>query len=115
VIEYDFDPLDPPPREWLSSLDQICGTDSKSIAAIVDWFGSSLTHDAKQPKILMMDGPKHSGRGTISRVLKAWPTQVRWSTMDELPSPIAAFHRDRRLVELDATCPVAAMYESWRS
>ena len=37
------------------------------------------------------------------------------ATMDELASPIAAFLRDRCVVEPDATCPVAAMYESWRS
>jgi putative DNA primase/helicase len=30
-------------------------------------------------------------------------------------SPIAAFLRDRCIIESDATCPVPAMYESWRS
>ena len=35
--------------------------------------------------------------------------------MDELASPIAAFLRDRCVIEPDATCPVPAMYESWRS
>jgi putative DNA primase/helicase len=37
------------------------------------------------------------------------------ATMNELASPIAAFLRDRCVVEPDATCPVAAMYESRRS
>ena len=37
------------------------------------------------------------------------------ATMDELASPIAAFLRDRCVLEPDATCPVAAIYESWRS
>jgi putative DNA primase/helicase len=35
--------------------------------------------------------------------------------MDELASPIAAFLRDRCMIEPDATCPVPAMYESWRT
>ena len=37
------------------------------------------------------------------------------ATMDELASPIAAFLRDRCVIEPEATCPVPAMYESWRS
>ena len=247
--------------EWLSFLEQIWGTDIDSIAALQEWFGYLLTPDTKQQKILMMVGPKRSGRGTIARVLKAlagsssvvnptlstlarpfglasfigkpiavfpdarlssrpdnaaivecllsisgeddqtidrkhmpaWtgklstrfvlisnelprlrdvsgalagrliilrfirsfygqedmalfdrlrpelPGILRWAiagwerlnrrgrflqprsagelvaTMDELTSPIAAFLRDRCVVEPDATCPVAAMYESWRS
>jgi putative DNA primase/helicase len=261
ALEYDFDPNAPPPFEWLSFLEQIWGTDIESVAALQEWFGYLLTPDTKQQKILMMVGPKRSGRGTIARVLKAlagsssvvnptlstlarpfglasfigkpiavfpdarlssrpdnaaivecllsisgeddqtidrkhmpaWtgklstrfvlisnelprlrdvsgalagrliilrftrsfygqedmalfdrlrpelPGILRWAiagwerlnrrgrfiqprsagelvaTMDELASPIAAFLRDRCVVEPDATCPVAAMYESWRS
>ena len=249
------------PLEWLSFLEQIWGNDAESIAALQEWFGYLLTPDTRQQKILMMVGPKRSGRGTIARVLKAlagsntvvnptlstlarpfglstligkpiavfpdarlssrpdnaaivecllsisgeddqtidrkhlpaWtgklPTRfvlisnelprlrdvsgalagrliilrftrsfyghedtalfdrlrpelpgiLRWAiagwerlnrrgrfvqprsarelvaTMDELASPIAAFLRDRCVVEPDATCPVPAMYESWRS
>ena len=36
-----------------------------------EWFGYLLTPDTRQQKILMMVGPKRSGRGTIARVLKA--------------------------------------------
>jgi putative DNA primase/helicase len=261
ALEYDFDPAAPPPLEWLSFLEQIWGTDIESIAALQEWFGYLLTPDTKHQKILMMVGPKRSGRGTIARVLKAlagsssvvnptlstlarpfglasfigkpiavfpdarlssrpdnaaivecllsisgeddqtidrkhmpaWtgklstrfvlisnelprlrdvsgalagrliilrftrsfygqedmalfdrlrpelPGILRWAiagwerlnrrgrflqprsagelvaTMDELTSPIAAFLRDRCVVEPDATCPVGAMYESWRS
>ena len=35
--------------------------------------------------------------------------------MDELASPIAAFLRDRCIIEPDGTCSVASIYESWRS
>ena len=71
ALEYDFDPTAPPPLEWLSFLEQIWGTDTESIAALQEWFGYLLTPDTKQQKILMMVGPKRSGRGTIARVLKA--------------------------------------------
>ena len=71
ALEYDFDPTAPPPLEWLSFLEQIWGTDAESIAALQEWFGYLLTPDTKQQKILMMVGPKRSGRGTIARVLKA--------------------------------------------
>jgi putative DNA primase/helicase len=261
ALEYDFAPTAPDPHEWLSFLQQIWETDAESIAALQEWFGYLLTPDTRQQKILMMVGPKRSGRGTIARVLKAlagsnsvvnptlstlarpfglssfigkpiavfpdarlssrpdnaaivecllsisgeddqtidrkhlpaWtgklstrfvlisnelprlrdvsgalagrliilrftrsfygqedtalfdrlrpelPGILRWAiagwerlnrrgrflqprsarelvaTMDELASPIAAFLRDRCVIESDATCPVPAMYESWRS
>jgi hypothetical protein len=61
-FDLTFDLLGPPPREWLSIPDQIRGTDSKSIASLVEWFGSLLGPDMEQPKILIMVGPKRSGR-----------------------------------------------------
>ncbi len=71
ALEYNFDPAAPPPLEWLSFLEQIWGTDTESIGALQEWFGYLLTPDTRQQKILMMVGPKRSGRGTIARVLKA--------------------------------------------
>ncbi len=35
--------------------------------------------------------------------------------MDELASPIAAFLRDRCIADPEATCPVPAIYDAWRS
>jgi putative DNA primase/helicase len=57
--------------EWLAFLDQIWGDDPESIGCLQEWFGYLLTPDTRQQKILMMVGPKRSGRGTIARVLKA--------------------------------------------
>jgi putative DNA primase/helicase len=71
ALEYDFATTAPVPREWLGFLDQIWETDIESIAALQEWFGYLLTPDTRQQKILMMVGPKRSGRGTIARVLKA--------------------------------------------
>jgi putative DNA primase/helicase len=71
ALEYDFDPAPPVPRRWLSFLEQVWGGDAESIACLQEWFGYLLTPDTRQQKILMMVGPKRSGRGTIARVLKA--------------------------------------------
>jgi putative DNA primase/helicase len=71
ALEYDFDPAAPSPHEWLSFLEQIWGPDTESIGALQEWFGYLLTPDTRQQKILMMVGPKRSGRGTIARVLKS--------------------------------------------
>ena len=71
ALEYDFVSTAPAPLEWLRFLQQIWETDAESIAALQEWFGYLLTPDTRQQKILMMVGPKRSGRGTIARVLKA--------------------------------------------
>ena len=59
------------PAEWLDFLDRVWGDDRESIDCLQEWFGYLLTPDTRQQKILMMVGPKRSGRGTIARVLKA--------------------------------------------
>jgi putative DNA primase/helicase len=71
ALEYDFDPAAPVPQKWLNFLEQIWDNDADSIATLQEWFGYLLTADTRQQKILMMVGPKRSGRGTIARVLKA--------------------------------------------
>ncbi len=70
-LDYDFDPKAPEPRSWLAFLDQVWGNDTESISSLQEWFGYLLTSDTRQQKMLMMVGPKRSGRGTIARVLKA--------------------------------------------
>ena len=71
ALDYDFDPAAPAPVEWLAFLGQVWGDDPESIDCLQEWFGYLLTPDTRQQKILMMVGPKRSGRGTIARVLKA--------------------------------------------
>jgi putative DNA primase/helicase len=71
ALDYDFNPAAKPPVEWLAFLRLIWGSDTESIDCLQEWFGYLLTADTRQQKILMMVGPKRSGRGTIARVLKA--------------------------------------------
>ena len=71
ALDFDFDPAALPPLAWLDFLDRVWGDDSESVACLQEWFGYLLHGDTRQQKILMMVGPKRSGRGTIARVLKA--------------------------------------------
>ncbi len=71
ALDYDFDDHAPEPAAWLNFLAQIWPNDSESVQCLQEWFGYLLTPDTRQQKILMMVGPKRSGRGTIARILKA--------------------------------------------
>jgi putative DNA primase/helicase len=71
ALDYDFEPSAMEPVEWLAFLQEIWRGDPESVACLQEWLGYLLTPDTRQQKILMMVGPKRSGRGTIARVLKA--------------------------------------------
>jgi putative DNA primase/helicase len=88
-LEYDFDPSAREPLQWLAFLDQVWGDDAESISCLQEWFGYLLTPDTRQQKMLMMVGPKRSGRGTIARVLKALagPSTVVNPTLATLARP----------------------------
>ena len=70
-LDYDFDPNAPQPDRWLTFLESIWPDDPESIATLQEWFGLLLTLDTSYQKILIMIGPKRSGRGTIARVIRA--------------------------------------------
>lgn len=59
------------PSRWIAFLEQLWDGDPESIAALQEWFGYLLTADTRQQKILLLVGPKRSGKGTIMRVLTA--------------------------------------------
>ena len=89
ALDYDFVPSAQEPAEWKEFLRQILEDDEDSIACLQEWFGYLLTPDTRQQKILMMVGPKRSGRGTIARVLKALagPSNVVNPTLATLARP----------------------------
>jgi putative DNA primase/helicase len=89
ALDYDFDPRAAPPRAWLAMLSEIWPDDPASVACLQEWFGYLLTSDTRLQKILMMIGPPRSGRGTISRVLKALvgPSNVASPTLASLARP----------------------------
>jgi putative DNA primase/helicase len=71
ALTYDFDPHAPKPVEWLTFLAKLWSKDQQSIDTLQEWFGYSLLPDTRQQKILMVVGPKRSGKGTIARVLRS--------------------------------------------
>ncbi len=70
-LDYDHRANPPTPREWLAFLAKIWPDDPESVSALQEWAGYCLLPDTRQQKILMVVGPKRSGKGTIARVLRA--------------------------------------------
>jgi len=58
------------PHQFIEFLEQLFVGDLEAKEALQDWFGYLLSPDTSQQKILLMVGPKRSGKGTIGRVLK---------------------------------------------
>jgi putative DNA primase/helicase len=70
ILCYDFDPKAQKPITWLNFLRQLWPDDPQSIQLLQEWFGYCLLPDTRQQKILIVVGPKRSGKGTIGKVLK---------------------------------------------
>ena len=62
-------PNAPEPTAWLEFLGQLWPNDPEAISTLQQWAGYLLTPDTRQQKILLLVGPKRSGKGTIARVL----------------------------------------------
>jgi putative DNA primase/helicase len=71
ATEFGLDADAPRPSAWLTFLESLWGDDPQSIEALQEWFGYLLVHDTRQQKMLLLVGPKRSGKGTIARVLTA--------------------------------------------
>jgi putative DNA primase/helicase len=71
ALDYDYDPDAPPPAGWLQFLSDLWQDDAQSVDLLQEWLGYCLTPDARQEKILLVVGPKRSGKGTINRVATA--------------------------------------------
>jgi putative DNA primase/helicase len=69
ALEFDPDPDRPVPPAWSEFLHQLFDDDLEAINLLQEWFGYCLTSDTAQQKLLLIVGPKRSGKGTIARVL----------------------------------------------
>jgi P4 family phage/plasmid primase-like protien len=70
-LDFAYDPKAPPPKLWLSFLDQVFPGDPQSIATLQEIFGLCLTPDTSYQKMFWIIGPRRCGKGTIGRVLVA--------------------------------------------
>ena len=68
ALPFDYDPETPVPEHWLNFLHELWNNDPASIGTLQEWFGYCLTADTRQQKILLIVGPKRSGKGTIGRI-----------------------------------------------
>ncbi|MCK4602665.1 MAG: hypothetical protein KAU28_09375, partial [Phycisphaerae bacterium] len=66
---FDYDAEAAAPVAWLRFLNELWDGDIESIELLQDWFGYCLTPDTSQQKMLLLVGPRRSGKGTIGRVL----------------------------------------------
>lgn len=69
ALDFDYDPQADIPEKWMWFLEFLFGDDIESVELLQDWFGYALTPDTRQQKILLVVGPRRSGKGTIGRVL----------------------------------------------
>jgi len=69
ALDFDYDPDAPPPTRWLEFLDQVLPVDPESVRLLQTWFGYVLTGNTSLQKMLMLVGPRRSGKGTVARVL----------------------------------------------
>lgn len=69
ALDYDHDPAAPEPAQWHAFLSQLFEDDLGCWDLLQEWFGYCLTGDTSQHKMLLIVGPRRSGKGTIARVL----------------------------------------------
>jgi putative DNA primase/helicase len=71
VLDYAFDADAQEPKAWLEFLNKLWPDDLQSVETLQEWFGYCLLPDTRQQKMLLLVGPKRSGKGTVARVLSA--------------------------------------------
>ena len=69
ALDFDLDTEARPPEAWLAFLSQLWPHDPDSIDLLQEWFGHCLIGDTSQQKMLLLEGPRRSGKGTIARIL----------------------------------------------
>jgi putative DNA primase/helicase len=69
-LTYAFDPNAPKPTSWFDFLESVWPGDDESKLCLQQWAGYLLTVQTFLQKILLMVGPRRSGKGTIARTLR---------------------------------------------
>ncbi len=69
ALDFDYDPDPDPPERWIKFLEQLFGEDLESVELLQEWMGYTLTGDTSQQKMLLIIGPRRSGKGTIGRIM----------------------------------------------
>jgi putative DNA primase/helicase len=70
-LDYDYDADAPEPEKFYEFIDDLFGDDQQAEYLLQEMFGYILGGASSLQKILMIIGPKRSGKGTLGRVLVA--------------------------------------------
>ncbi|MCC6910151.1 MAG: bifunctional DNA primase/polymerase [Phycisphaerales bacterium] len=70
ALDFDYEPDPEPPERWIKFMEQLFGDDLESMELLQEWMGYCLTSDTSQQKMLLLVGPRRSGKGTIGRILR---------------------------------------------
>lgn len=72
ALSYAYDPSAPAPKRWLRFIhEELWPDDPESARQLQKWFGYLLTPDTRHHVILLLLGPRRSGKGTIARIIEA--------------------------------------------
>ena len=71
AVAYEFNAKAPKPAHWHEFLASLWPSDPPSIECLQEWFGYLITADTSLQKILLVVGPRRSGKGTLTTVLRA--------------------------------------------
>ena len=89
TLDYPFDLNPPAPESWLNFLQSVWGDDVASIETLQEWLGYLLTPNTSQQRILLILGPRRSGKGTLARTLRSLvgEANVAAPTLSSLAGP----------------------------
>jgi len=69
ALDFDWEPQAPEPRAWSRFLHELFDDDNQSHELLQEWAGHCLTAGTSLQKMLLIVGPRRSGKGTVARVL----------------------------------------------
>ena len=87
LLPYDYIPNASAPR-WMQFLLDIFEGDLERVALLQEWFGYMLTRDYRFQKVMLLLGPKRSGKGTIGRMFETLigPANFTGGSLSDLAS-----------------------------
>lgn len=70
ALDFDYQQDPEPPLAWIKFMEQVFGADLDAMGCLQEFMGYCVTPDTSLQKMLLIIGPKRSGKGTISKVLE---------------------------------------------
>lgn len=69
MLPHPYDPAAECPQ-WFEFLDDVFDGDEERVNLLAEWFGLNMTSDTRYQAIMMLVGPRRSGKGTTLRMLR---------------------------------------------